>query len=697
MQPWNSQTLSLDQMLALAQQAQDSNRLQDAEILLKKILSFDPKHPKALHLLGLVAFKARRPDLAVDLIQQAIKEDGKNALFHANLTEMLRLLGRLDEAIRHGEKAVSLNPGMIAAQANLGIAYFDSKNYKKASLRQQAALRINPRFAPALNNMGSILCAEKDDAGAMEYYRKAIEANPHYTEAMSNLGEVLVRNDCAGEALALLDRAIALNPSDAHAHCNRGYALLALNRNEEAASCFQQALQLKPLYPEAYAGLARLELERGSLDQAEACALKAIQLKPDLAEATSILGSIYMAQGRSDLAEKTFETALSYDRTLTSARIGLGNILMEKGNFKQAEDVFRALADSGTDRIEALFSLAQARKIKPGDPLPSMLEEEAKKLATLSATKAVYLHFALGKSYDDLDEPDRAFPHFLEGCRLKRQSLNYSPEEKSARFARSKSVFSKAFIDSHLGHGFASETPVFILGMPRSGTTLTEQIIASHPSVFGAGELRDLTDLMNSRHVGSGFYPEKILGLTPEQMATLGQEYHAGLKKRAPGALRITDKMPENYLFIGMIKLILPNAKIIHVSRHPLDTCLSCFTRLFSFHQEGTYDLYELGRLYREYKLLMDHWRAVLPPNSFMDIRYEDLVDDTETHARRLIEYCGLPWDEACLEFHKTKRNVRTASVTQVRQPIYKSSVARWAKYERYLGPLIEGLGEAME
>jgi len=219
--------------------------------------------------------------------------------------------------------------------------------------------------------------------------------------------------------------------------------------------------------------------------------------------------------------------------------------------------------------------------------------------------------------------------------------------------------------------------------MLRSGTTLTEQIIASHPHVFGAGELPNLAEILQQ--------------MPPQEMKYIGQQYVTRLQALAPEAQHITDKMPDNYFHIGMIHLAFPQAKIIHVERHPLDTCLSCFTHLFSHPQEYTYDLYELGRFYREYSHLMDHWSSVLPQGSFYTIRYEDLVEDTETQARRLIDYCGLEWNDACLEPHKIKRAVRTASVAQVRQPVYKSSVARWKKYERFLGPLIEGLGDALE
>jgi len=631
----------------------------------------------ALHHQGLSAWQAGKPDAAIALIRQAIQADGNIALFHANLTEMYRVRGQLAEGIAHGKKAVALDPNMVSAHANLGIAYFDQKEYAKAEACQKIALAINPHFAPSLNTMGSILRAYKNDEGAMEYYRKAIQSNPHYIEPLSNLGEVLVRSDRVQEALAYLDQALTLNPNHAHAWCNRAYALLALSQPDEAQRSFARALQLQPDYAEAYSGLARLFNERHNLAEAETCALKAIELAPGMAECRSILASIHLAQGRTDEALENFEASLKLDPGLASAELGIGAIMMEKGEMEKAESLFRTVLNSGRERINALCSLSQVRKITPEDDLIPLLEKEAQNVANLPDAKASRIHFALGKVYDDNDTPEKAFPHFLEGCRLHRKHLDYRPEEKYASFARQKELFSKSFIDQNRGQGFSSDAPIFIVGMPRSGTTLTEQIIASHPDVFGAGELP--------------YFPEIVQH--PQTIEAVGRHYVERLRALAPGAKRITDKMPDNYFHIGMIHLALPNARIIHVERNPLDTCLSCFTRLFSHPQEYTYDLYELGRVYREYSHLMDHWRAVLPEGSFYTIRYEELVEDTQTQARRLLDYCGLEWNDACLEPHKTKRNIRTASITQVREPVYRSSVTRWKKYERFLGALIEGLG----
>ncbi|MCE9507863.1 MAG: sulfotransferase, partial [Alphaproteobacteria bacterium] len=413
----------------------------------------------------------------------------------------------------------------------------------------------------------------------------------------------------------------------------------------------------------------------------------------------SMLGSVLMAQGMTEEAEAVFNKAIAMQDDCIPARAGLGHVLMEKGDLAGAEKMFRSCLKDEHDTSPVLYSLIQVSKMKAGDPEIAVMEGEAEKLkGNVAASKAIPLNFALGKMHDDLGDYDRAFPYYLAGCSLKRKKLDYSKEEKAKSYQRIKDTFTADFIAKNAGKGDSSDLPVFVLGMPRSGTTLTEQIIASHPSVYGAGELRDMLNLAETFPPGVKTpYPAKLMNLNAAGIAAMGREYVAGLKKRSPESLKITDKMPGNFHYIGLIKMILPNAKIVHVQRHPLDTCLSCFTRLFAHGQANTYDLTELGHYYKCYKDLMDHWREVLPAGSFYDLRYEKLVDDTENESRKLIEYCGLDWNDSCLEFYKNTRSIRTASVTQVRQPIYKTSKARWKNYEKFIGPLVAALGDALD
>ena len=309
----------------------------------------------------------------------------------------------------------------------------------------------------------------------------------------------------------------------------------------------------------------------------------------------------------------------------------------------------------------------------------------------------MHLRFALGKAYDDLQRYDEAFDNLEQGCAIKRRSSVYNEGETLRLVERIKSVVTRSVVELLQGHGVAGAQPIFVLGMPRSGTTLIEQIIASHPEVTGAGELREVNDALGEFRMGRASrtpYPELMGDLNPAELAKFGQKYLERALRHAPAAARFTDKMPTNFFFLGLIRLAMPNAKIIHVNRNPVDTCLSCYSKLFSGEVNYTYDLSELGRYYRAYHGLMQHWRTVLPAGSFLDVQYEDVVSDIETQARRILDYCGLTWDAHVLDFHLNERPIKTASTAQVRQPIYRSSMGRWRHYEKHLGPLLHELGD---
>jgi hypothetical protein len=293
-----------------------------------------------------------------------------------------------------------------------------------------------------------------------------------------------------------------------------------------------------------------------------------------------------------------------------------------------------------------------------------------------------------------MDDPERAFRHLLKGNAAKRRLIAYDEAAHFAEMSATAATFTPGLIRVQQGGGDLSDRPVFIVGMPRSGTTLVEQILASHPAVFSAGEQPEF-----GRAVRGGYQPGPLpfdsAALTGEDLSRLGGRYLSRMNAKVPKqALRFTDKMPANFRFLGLIHLTLPKARIIHVRRDPRDTCFSCYSKLFSGALEFTYDLAELGRYYKAYDALMAHWRAALPEGAMLEVQYETLVEAFEAEARRIVAYCGLDWDARCLEFHKTERPVITASTAQVRQPLFKTSIGRWRRYEQWLGPLQEALGE---
>jgi hypothetical protein len=325
------------------------------------------------------------------------------------------------------------------------------------------------------------------------------------------------------------------------------------------------------------------------------------------------------------------------------------------------------------------------------------MQELATQQDGLSPTDRVHLDFALAKALADLKEHRRSFEHLLRGNAGKRATIPYDEAAAMALFDRIEATFTPELIAAQSGLGDPSGVPIFVLGMPRSGTTLVEQILASHPLVHGAGELKTFNDVVDTVRGPDGAvapFPEFVPALEAAPIRMIGAHYLAQIQALAPKASHITDKMPSNYYFAGLIHLALPNARIIHTMRDPVDTCISCFSKLFTAEQNHTYDLGELGRYYRRYQELMTHWRRVLPAGRILDVRYEDVVADLEGQARHMIAHCGLEWDPRCLAFHATERPVRTASATQVRRPIYRSAIGRWRVYEEFLAPLLRELAE---
>jgi hypothetical protein len=328
-------------------------------------------------------------------------------------------------------------------------------------------------------------------------------------------------------------------------------------------------------------------------------------------------------------------------------------------------------------------------------------------LSSLTPTEQIQLHFAFSKALSDVGEYDKSFDHLRRGNSLRRSQTFYDEVATLALFDRIRDVFTPQLMREKQGRGHPSDVPVFIVGMPRSGSTLVEQILASHPAVFGAGERDDFRSALRRSGADSAAspFPESVRRLSGAQLSALGKSYLDQIEMVAASAMaprigkkvtmpeRITDKTLMHFTLLGLIRLTLPNAHIIHIRRNPIDTCLSCYSKLFDDDLPFTYDLGELGRYYRGYRQLMEYWGSVLPERWVLEVQYEALVQDFEVQARRIVAHCGIAWNDACLDFHQTQRAIRTASATQVRQPIYSSSIKRQRPNETLLSPLLIGLG----
>jgi tetratricopeptide (TPR) repeat protein len=528
-------------------------------------------------------------------------------------------------------------------------------------------------------------------------YRRALAINPSYAEAYNNLGSVLRDLERPAEAEPAYRRALALKPGYLEAMNNLVLALKDLKRFDEALAAAALALKAQPKNADALAYMGAVYVDQKKPDLAFDALKRSLAIAPNKAETLNVLGRAFFEAEQPQKAIDCYRRAIAMKPDLPDAYNNLGNALKELGKFDEALAAFDTCLALNPNTVGAYVNLVEAKKFRsPDDPHFKAIEGFVAGLAGLSDERQMHVSFAAAKANDDLKRYDAAFEHWLRGNALKRRTIAYDETATLSYFDRIRASVTADVIHAKSGGGFASVKPIFVIGMPRSGTTLVEQILASHARVTGAGELKDMNEIVNSVRGGDGTpapYPEFLSVLTPGELQRIGQAYVAKLERRAPAAQRITDKMPSNFYFLGLIHLALPGAKIIHTNRNAVDTCVSCFSKLFAGEQSQTYDLGELGRYYRAYHGLMAHWRQALPEGAFLDVQYEEVVGDIEAQARRILDYCGLEWDPRVLEFHRTERPVKTASSSQVRQPIYSSSVARWRNYERFLGPLLDELG----
>ena len=690
--------MSRVQALQLAAQHRQAGRPAEAEGILRQVLRQRPNDSEALHQLAILAYEAGKLPVAVQLIERALGMDPNVHIYHANIAEMYRRLGQVQKAIAHGQKAVALKVDAADAHNNLGIAHFDVGDYETAVGCYDRAIALRPRFAEAISNRANALRQMKRHAEAEAEYRRAIVIAPSYAEAHNNLGSVLRDQNRHAESESAYRRAVELKPHYVEAMNNLILAQRELKKYDEAIETANAVLKLDARNADALSYLGAVYVDQKRPEAALEALRRSLTLNPGKAETHNTLGRAFFAANEPEKAIEAYRRAIALKADLADPHNNLGNVLKELGRFDEALGAFDKAIAIEPDTIGVYVNLADAKRFRSNDDKHlAAIEGFLRRYEDLSEEQQMHAGFAAAKAYDDLKRYGEGFPYLIRANALKRKTLAYDEPAVLGLLERIAATFSGDLVQTLTGAGFATRQPIFVLGMPRSGTTLVEQILASHPQVRGAGEVKDLSDTVNSVRGADGHpitYPGFMTQLSPGDLAKIGEAYAARLAKRAAGAERITDKMPSNFYFLGLIHLALPGAKIVHTKRNPVDTCVSCFSKLFAGEQNQTYDLAELGRYYRGYHKLMEHWRAVLPPGAFLDVQYEDVVTGTEAQARRILDHCGLSWTPRVLDFHRTERPVKTASARQVRQPIYASSVARWRNYERFLAPLLAELGD---
>jgi tetratricopeptide (TPR) repeat protein len=690
--------MALRNSISAALHHHQSGRLREAEAIYRDVLRAAPDQPDALHLLGVVAYQTGRLDEAANTIERAIAGNSRVAAYHDNLGLVYRALGRAEDAVHHGRRAVVLDSRDPGSYFNLAGALIALGLVKEAARPLRRAIALDPSHAEAHNSLANLLTRDGQAERALSHYQRAIAARPDYSEALTNLANALVSLDRIAEALPHYQQALAIRPDDPDTLLTIAQALSKADRAREAIDTCRRALALAPDSTAAHFQLALLLKQAGDAEGAAASYRAALDRDPAMADARLNLGNILFDQSRMAEALAQFESYSKLRPNSVESEMNKAECHMAVGDFDAVRACLERTLAIEPGHVKAHAGLAQIKQFETGDE--RIVELEAL-LARPSLADAERLDagFALGKILDDLGRYDEAFERYGAANAVWGAPQPFDANRHAGLVSRQIRTFDRTFFDKRTDAGGSpSEQPVFIVGMPRSGTSLVEQVIASHSEAFGAGERPDINRLSYDLPAligASDPFPECVDRLDGTSTERLGAEYLAALSGLAPEAgeaRRITDKMPGNFLHLGLIAVLFPRARVVHCRRDPMDTCLSCYFQNFVAEHEYAYDLSDLGAYYREYERLMVHWRETLPLPMF-EVAYEDLIADQERVSRELITFCGLEWDDACLRFHETERLVRTASYWQVRQPIYDSSVERWRNYDAHLAPLRRALG----
>ncbi len=592
---------------------------------------------------------------------------------------LLRRLARRNEAAGALQNAVARDPGNADAHNELGNVIMESGRVDDAIVHFRAALAARPAFPEAYVNLANACLAHNDFDEAEAACRKALAIDPGMFEAHLSLGNILQTQHCYADAETSYRGALRSKPDSAQAHYNLGNLLQTLERLPEAVSCYAQALELNPDFIEAHNNLGNALRSQGNTDAAIASFRRALELEPSYAEAYINL-ALALRQHNPAEAESCCRKALALDAEMPEALVFLADQHANRGQFAEAEQLLRRAVAVSPDMPSAWVALANLRTMKPEDR--SWLDQ-ALKLAgqPLPMRQETSLQFAIGKYFDDVAEYDTAFAHYQRANEMvKRYSPRYDAMQEEALTERLRHLISKEFISAQ--HGATSDKPIFIVGMPRSGTSLLEQILAAHTQVFGAGELPFWTE--------SARQSLSLLeaGADPRLSGQVSR-YLDIIAAASGGATRVVDKMPGNFRWLGLIHAALPNARIIHLRRNPVDTCLSIYFQYFNETHTYANDLRDLAHYYELYRRIMDHWRSVLPRDSLLEVAYEDLVDNPEYWSKTILEFLDLPWDARCLDFQRNERTIGTASNWQARQKIGRHSVERWRRYAAHVPPLM--------
>jgi tetratricopeptide (TPR) repeat protein len=654
----------------------------------------------------------------------------------STLFEAIELInsGRISKAEALCRAAVKRNADDVNMTALLGATLFKAGQHAEAEKYLRISTRLAPNFAKPWSDLGTLLVETHRPEEAVEILENAVLLDPAESDAWFNLGKARAMLGRGPEADQAFEKSFELNPerkalahAAEHQQAGRlgeaekvyreilrtnpenvdalrllGTLMMTIGRVHQAENLFRRAAAYAPDYVEAHLDLGRILKEQQRLQESIESFERAIELEPANVQANFQLASVLAPAARTHDAIEAYRKVLSIRPRHAGAWLGLGHTLKTVGQQVEAIEAYRECIRQKPASGETYWSLANLKTYKLTDEDIATMESHVARQdldEEFDVQSRVNFLFALAKAWEDRGDFERAWQLYDEGNQTQRMEENYDPVQGEVMNDEIIRVFDTEFMEQHSGKGHPSPAPIFIIGLPRSGSTLLEQILASHSMVEGTAELPYIglvATSLNRNRADGVTYPRAMRELTGEQLQKLGQDYlDLAQIHRSEGTPRFIDKMPNNFPSVGFINLILPNAKIIDARRYPMDSCLSCYRQLFARGQSFTYDLTEIGEYFLQYQRMMDHWHEVLPGRC-LTVQYEDMVTDFDNQLRRLLDYCELPWEENCARFYETDRPVRTASSEQVRQPVYTRSIHFWRNYADHLEELREVLEPAL-
>ncbi|MEK9655333.1 MAG: sulfotransferase [Halieaceae bacterium] len=629
----------------------------EAESLCRTMVENSPGDANFIALLGSIAARKGNLEESVILLRRAVKIAPGNPNAQADLGTALLNLGRAEDALPYLEKARLLRPADASLLNKLAGAYHQTGDADQAKSVMAEAARLSPSQAKLDEATRLFVQGKFREAEALA--KELVRENPQDVNAALLLARLAIKARCFKDARDLLQKITEVAPGFIAAWHDLGTVLKELHLHEEAVDALNRAIDV------------------------------------DVNNALThyYLGAALAMAARPHEAVKSYQRAVELDPKLPGGHIGLGHVLKTVGDQSAGIAAYKRAIELRPNYGETYYSLANLKTFRFSKEEISSMEVRLgnEKLPTECR---VHFAFALAKAYEDSGDFDKAFEHYDLANRMHRDTIAYDPVQTQVGHERMREVFDAAFFSGRdADSGCSDPDPIFIVGLPRSGSTLLEQILASHSQVDGTSELHDISLIAQglSRSKEGSVFPHSVASMKAQELAELGRAYLRQTRQYRGDAPFFTDKMPNNFAYVGFIKTILPNAKIIDARRDPLDSCFGCFKQHFAKGQTFTYDLFELGEFYLEYEKLMRHWDDVLP-GQVLRVQYETVVNDLESQVQRILDFCGLPFEDACLSFHQTKRAVRTASSEQVRQPIYSSSVGTWRRFQKHL----EGLREIL-